>query len=169
VRTDFEGFKEVLRKEIQGEKEYQARAKDEHNLLEELMKITELEVGPSLIENEVARVWDEQKHNIESQGYKMSDYLSHAKKDEAMYKEEVVKPEAIRRVKAELILKRVREILGIESDEAEAQEEVAKVIAQYSNADVITRLRAKLIPGDDYYEDIKNRVTYRKVVDSFFE
>ncbi|EKD29797.1 MAG: Trigger factor [uncultured bacterium (gcode 4)] len=169
VRTDFEGFKEVLAKEIQGEKEYQARAKDEHNLLEELMKITELEVGPSLIENEVARVWDEQKHNIESQGYKMSDYLSHAKKDEAMYKEEVVKPEATRRVKAELILKRVREMLGIESDEAEVQEEVAKVIAQYSNTDVITRLRAKLIPGDDYYEDIKNRVTYRKVVDSFFE
>lgn len=169
VRTDFEGFKELLRKEIQGEKEYQARAKDEHNLLTELMKITELEVGPSLIESEVARVWDEQKHNIESQGYKMSDYLAHAKKDEGMYKEEVVKPEAIRRVKAELILKQVREMLGIESDETEVQAEVEKVISQYSNQDVITRLRAKLIPGDAYYEDIKNRVTYRKVVDSFFE
>lgn len=60
-------------------------------------------------------------------------------------------------------------MLGIESDETEVQEEVEKVIAQYSNQDVITRLRSKLIPGDAYYEDIKNRVTYRKVVDSFFE
>ena len=168
VKTDFEGFKDVLRKEIQGEKEYQARAKDEHNLLTELMAITELEVGPSLIQSEIDRVFSEQKHNIESQGYTMKDYLSHAKKDEAQYKDEVVKPEAVRRAKAELILKAVRELLSIEATPQEVKDEVAKVIAAYSSDKVVDRLREKLVPGDDYYEDIKNRVTYRKVVDSFF-
>ncbi len=168
VKTDFEGFKDVLRKEIQSEKEYQARAKDEHNLLTELMAITELEVGPSLIESEIERVFSEQKHNIESQGYTMKDYLSHAKQDEAQYKETIVKPEAIRRAKAELILKKVREILNIEATEEEVKEEVVKVIAAYSSEKVVERLKEKLVPGDDYYEDIKNRVTYRKVVDTFF-
>ncbi len=38
----------------------------------------------------------------------------------------------------------------------------------YSSEDVVKRLREKLIPGDAYYEDIKNRVTYRKIVDSFW-
>jgi trigger factor len=168
VKTDFAGFKEVLRKEILAEKEYQARAKDEHNLLTELLAITELEVGPSLIQSEMDRVFSEQKSNIESQGYTMKDYLSHAKKDEETYKEEVVRPEALRRAKAELILKRVREMLSIECSEEEVKAEVEKVIAAYSSDKVVDRLRAKLIPGDDYYEDIKNRVTYRKVVDSFF-
>lgn len=169
VKTDLAGFKELLRKEIQAEKEYQARAKDEHNLLTELTKITELEVGPSLVASEIERVFAEQKHNIESQGYTIKDYLSHAKKDEESYKEEVVKPEAIRRVKAELVLKKVRDILGISAGEEEIKAEIEKVIAQYSSGQVVDRLRAKLVPGDDYYEDIKNRVAYRKVVDSFFE
>ena len=168
VKTDFEGFKDVLRKEIQSEKEDQARAKDEHNLLTELMAITELEVGPSLIESEIERVFSEQKSNIESQGYTMKDYLSHAKQDETQYKETIVKPEAIRRAKAELILKKVREILNIEATEEEVKEEVVKVIAAYSSEKVVERLKEKLVPGDDYYEDIKNRVTYRKVVDTFF-
>ncbi len=168
VKTDFIGFKDVLRKEILAEKEYQARAKDEHNLLTELLAITELEVGPSLIQSEIDRVFSEQKNNIESQGYTMKDYLAHVKKDENQYKEEVVRPEAIRRAKAELILKKVREILGIEATEDEVKAEVAKVIEAYSSDKVVDRLREKLVPGDSYYEDIKNRVTYRKVVDSFF-
>lgn len=168
VKTDFEGFKEVLRKEIHSEKEYQARGKDEHNLLTELITITELEVGPSLIQSEIDRVFSEQKSNIESQGYTMKDYLSHAKQDEVSYKESIVKPEAIRRAKAELILKKVREILNIEATEQEVKDEVEKVIAAYSSSKVVDRLREKLVPGDDYYEDIKNRVTYRKVVNSFF-
>lgn len=168
VKTDFEGFKEVLRKEIHSEKEYQARGKDEHNLLTELMTITELEVGPSLIQNEIDRVFSEQKSNIESQGYTMKDYLSHVKQDESSYKESIIKPEAIRRAKTELILKKVREILNIEATEQEVKDEVEKVIAAYSSSKVVDRLREKLVPGDDYYEDIKNRVTYRKVVDSFF-
>jgi len=139
------------------------------NLLTELIAITELEVGPSLVESEIERVFSEQKSNIESQGYTMKDYLSHAKKDEESYKTEVVKPEAERRIKAELILKKVRSLLGIEATEEEVKEEVEKVIAAYSSDKVVDRLREKLVPGDDYYEDIKNRVAYRKVVDSFFE
>ena len=53
--------------------------------------------------------------------------------------------------------------------EAEIREEVEKVIAQYGSAEVVERLRSKLVPGDTYYEDIKNRLAYRKVVDTFFE
>ena len=133
------------------------------------MEITELEVGPALVESEISRVFEEQKENIEAQGYTMKDYLAHAKKDEASYKEEVVHPEAVRRAKAELILKKVRELMHVECSEEEVKEEVEKVIAQYSSEKVVERLREKLVPGDGYYEDIKNRVTYRKVVDQFFE
>ena len=99
----------------------------------------------------------------------MKSYLDHVKKSEDMYKDEVVKPEAERRLKAELLLRKIREMKGTEVTDEEIKAEVEKVIAQYENESVITRLREKLIPGDTYYEDIKNRLAYRKVVDTFFE
>ena len=51
----------------------------------------------------------------------------------------------------------------------EIKEELEKIIAQYQNAEVVARLREKLVPGDMYYEDIKNRLAYRKTVDMFWE
>ena len=81
----------------------------------------------------------------------------------------MVKPEAERRLKAELLLRKIREIRKVEATEAEIKEELEKIIAQYQNAEVVARLREKLVPGDMYYEDIKNRLAYRKTVDMFWE
>jgi hypothetical protein len=58
--------------------------------------------------------------------------------------------------------------MNIEATDSEVAEEISKVIAQYSSEDVKKRLSEKLIPGDSYYEEIKSRLAYRKVVDSFF-
>ena len=99
----------------------------------------------------------------------MKQYLEHIKMDEEAYKETVVKPEAERRLKAELLLRKIREIRKVEATEAEIKEELEKIIAQYQNAEVVARLREKLVPGDMYYEDIKNRLAYRKTVDMFWE
>jgi FKBP-type peptidyl-prolyl cis-trans isomerase (trigger factor) len=96
-------------------------------------------------------------------------YLDHLKQSEEGYKDEVVKPEAERRLKAELLLRKIRELQKIEPSEAEVSKEIEKVIAQYGSEEVIGRLRAKLVPGDGYYEDIRNRLAYRKVVEQFFE
>ena len=81
----------------------------------------------------------------------------------------MVKPEAERRLNAELLLRKIREIRKVEATEAEIKEELEKIIAQYQNAEVVARLREKLVPGDMYYEDIKNRLAYRKTVDMFWE
>ena len=98
----------------------------------------------------------------------MKTYLDHIKKDEASYKAEVIAPEARRRVSAELILKKLRELKNIEASHDEIQMEINGIIAKYQNPEVIARLRAKLVPGDGYYEDIRVRLAYRKVVDGFF-
>ncbi|GAB0175073.1 MAG: trigger factor [Candidatus Altimarinota bacterium] len=169
VKTDLTGFREILSKEIRAKHEYDARAKDEDLLMKEILEASEFEVGPSLLSAEIEQVYREQSENLMQQGYEMKQYLDHLKKSAEMYKDEVVKPEALRRVKAELLLRKIRELKAIEPSENEIKEEVEKVISQYGSNEVIDRLRAKLVPGDTYYEDIKNRLAYRKVVDSFFE
>ena len=167
-KTDIEGLKKILESEIKNRKENETRNKDEDTLMKEILAVSTFEVGPSLIANEVDQIFREHSANLEQQGLSIKMYLEHIKKSEEAYKDEVVKPEAERRLKAELILRKIREMKGTEATEDEVMAEVEKVIAQYGSAEVVERLRAKLVPGDAYYEDIKNRVTYRKVVDGFW-
>ncbi len=134
-----------------------------------MIEAAEFEVGPSLLSAEIEQVHSEQAENLMGQGYEMKQYLDHLKKSSEDYKEEIIKPEALRRVKAELLLRKIRELKAIEPTDTEIKEEVEKVISQYGSSEVVERLRAKLVPGDNYYEDIKNRLAYRKVVDTFFE
>ncbi len=169
VKTDLEGFKEIIKKEISARKEAENRRKDEDTLMKKMLEAATIEVGPALIANEVNQVFAEHSENLAQQGLNMKQYLEHIKMDEENYKETVVKAEAERRLKAELLLRKIREIRKVEATEAEIKEELEKIIAQYQNAEVVARLRKKLVPGDMYYEDIKNRLAYRKTVDMFWE
>lgn len=169
VKTDLEGFKEIIKKEISARKEAENRRKDEDTLMKKMLEAATIEVGPALVANEVNQVFAEHSENLAQQGLNMKQYLEHIKMDEESYKETIVKPEAERRLKAELLLRKIREIRKVEPTEAEIKEELEKIISQYQNAEVITRLREKLVPGDMYYEDIKNRLAYRKTVDMFWE
>jgi trigger factor len=169
VKTDLEGFKDIIKKEISARKEAENRRKDEDTLMKKMLEAATIEVGPALIANEVNQVFAEHSENLAQQGLNMKQYLEHIKMDEENYKETVVKPEAERRLKAELLLRKIREIRKVEATEAEIKEELEKIISQYQSADVVARLREKLVPGDMYYEDIKNRLAYRKTVDMFWE
>jgi trigger factor len=168
VETDMAGFRDIIRTEITNKKEAETRNKDEDTLMKEMLAVSTFEVGPSLIGNEIDQIFREHASNLEQQWLDIKGYLEHVKKSETEYKEEIVRPEAERRVKAELLLRKIKEIKGTDATDAEINVEVDKVIAQYGSAEVIERLKAKLVPGDSYYEDIKNRVIYRKVVDMFW-
>ena len=168
-KTDMAGLREIIRGELGSKKEYDARTKDESLLMEQMLEVATFEVGPELMSAETEQVYKEHMSNLEQQGYNMKQYLDHVKKSPEMYKDEIVKPEATRRLKAELLLRKIREMRGTEPTEAEIKVEIEKVISQYGSTEVVERLRAKLVPGDTYYEDIKNRLAYRKVVDEFFE
>ncbi len=168
VETDMAGFRDIIRTEVTTKKETETRNKDEDTLMKEILAIATFEVGPTLLSNEIDQIFREHASNLEQQGLDIKGYLEHVKKSETEYKETIVRPEAERRLKAELLLQKIKIIKGTEATEEEVTIEVDKVIAQYGSPEVIERLKAKLVPGDNYYEDIKNRVIYRKVVDMFW-
>lgn len=167
-KTDLAGFRQILHDEIREKKEMNARMQDEQKLLEELLKVVNVEVGPTLIEQETDQVLREQKWRMEEQGLTLKDYLHHVNMSEESYKLEVLKPEAERRLKWELILKKLHTILGIDVTNEEVQREVDTLIAKYSKPEVIARLHEKLVEWDPTYEELKSRLIYRKVIDSFF-
>ncbi|MFC1797756.1 hypothetical protein ACFLY2_00815 [Patescibacteria group bacterium] len=100
---------------------------------------------------------------------KISDYLESLKMDEETYKDVNVKPVALKRLQGELILHKLYEEEKVEVTEKELQKEIDEIIAKYGSADVVKRLKELYIPGTKYYEELKQRMGYRKLIDTFFE
>jgi trigger factor len=167
-KTDMKGLREILSKEILGERERNARAKDEEALLDELLKLVTVDIGPKLLELEIDKLYREQASRLESQNLQMKNYLAHIGQTDESYRAETLRPEAERRLKAELILKHLQADRKTEVADEEVNSEVATLLEDYSNQEVRKRLVEKLVPGDSHYEDMRARLGYKKVVDSFF-
>jgi len=169
VKTDLNWFKKILEDEILQEKERRARLEDEAKLLAELEKACKIELWAHLLQHEIDRVYQEHTDNLKTQWIQLNHYLEHLKKSEEDYKKETIEPEATRRLKAELILEKLKTMYDMEVSEKEINDEIEKIMVQYASTEVKEKLKAKLIPWDTYYEDIKSRLKYKKIIDTFFE
>ena len=98
----------------------------------------------------------------------MSDYLGHIRMSVEDYKEQAVRPEALRRTQAELILGRVAELRPLEVADADVQEEVEQILRGYENQTIVESLRKRLVAGEETFEDMRRRMQYRKIIDRFF-
>jgi FKBP-type peptidyl-prolyl cis-trans isomerase (trigger factor) len=71
---------------------------EEFRLMEELLKITKVDIGEKLLKNNIEKVYAEIKENISKDGLKISDYLDSLKMDEETYKNVNVTPIAQKRL-----------------------------------------------------------------------
>ncbi|MDD2870555.1 MAG: trigger factor [Candidatus Gracilibacteria bacterium] len=168
-KLDLEGFKELVKEEIRDTKESNARMDEESRLMEELMKISKLEIGEKLLQHNIEKVFNEIKENITKDGLRVADYLESLKMDEETYKEKNVKPVAEKRLQGELILHKLDELEPVEITEEEMNKEVQNILARFGSADVLSRLKELYMPNSKYYEELKQRIRYRKLIDTFFE
>ncbi len=169
VETDMAGFRDIMETEIRTRREGEAHAKDEERLLEKLFEISTVEPGPRLIDAETDKHYQEHASRLKGQGVDIHHYFQHAGTTEQAYRDEVVRPEAERRIKAELILQHLQSIRPIEISEKQVNEEVVAITQNYQNPEVRERLQKKLVPGDKSYEDIRTRLAYRAIIDRFFQ
>jgi len=49
------------------------------------------------------------------------------------------------------------------------EQEIKTILERFGSKDVLKKLEELYIPGNKYYEELKQRVKYRKLIDSFFE
>lgn len=168
-KLDLAGFKDLIKKEILETKEANIRMEEEIKLVEELLKHTKLEVGAKLLAHQIDRVFEEIKQNMAQSWIKMADYIESLKLTEAQYKENHVKESALRRLQGELILAKLAELEKIEVSEEEAKTEIEKIISRFGNEEVIARLRELYVPGNRYYEELKQRMIYKKTIDRFYK
>ena len=163
-----EGLLRDIRSRLEEAAQNEARAKFEEALLDELLKVTEVEPGEKLLAHEVDKAFADHKARLEEEGLDFKSYLEHLKTDEAAFKEEKIKPVALRRLKAELVLHELKERRKPEVSEDEVRAEVDKLLARYTDATFRAKVENEIYkPGTAYWEEVKTKMSYRKIVDAF--
>ena len=166
---DLKGFKELIKEELLETKTMNAQMDQESQLIDELLKVTDIDVGDKILAQQIEKVYEEIKENVSKDGVKMEHYLESLKLSEEQYKEKNVSPTALKRLQGELILHKLQEIEKVEISEKDMEVEIKKVMARFESEDVLGRLKELYVPGNKYYEELKMRMIYRKLIDSFFE
>lgn len=166
---DLEGFKALIKEEITDTKKQNARIQDEEKLLEELMKISKVEPGASMLKGSMDKVFAEIKQNIEASGANPSDYIKSLNMTEEQYKETHVKPVAEKRLKGELILHTIKDMENIEVSNKDIEKEVKVIMSKYESEQVKERLSELYVEGSKYYEELRTRLAYTKLIDSFIK
>jgi len=162
-------FKKLIKEEIKETKEANMRIEEENKLLEELKKVSKFEIGEKMLENQIRNVFEEIKQNLGKDGIRTEDYLASLQLSEEDYKEKNVKPIAIKRLEGELILHKLGEMENVSVSDEEMQNEVNTIINRFESEDVKKRLKNIYIPWNRYYEEVRKRLEYKKLIDSFFE
>lgn len=165
---DIAWFRELIRSEILDTKQSNDQMERELKLIEELLKYTTLDIWDALLARQIDMVYEEIKQNVSQDGLKMSDYLDSLRLSEEQYKEKHVSSTALKRLQGELILNTLMEKEKTEVSDEVLAGEVEKILARFESGDVLTRLKTLYVPGNKYYEELRRRMAFRNLIDSFF-
>jgi hypothetical protein len=47
--------------------------------------------------------------------------------------------------------------------------EIEKILSKFESKDVLKKLKELYVPWNKYYEELRQRMAYRKLIDTFFE
>jgi trigger factor len=160
-QTDIAALKNTLRENIAHEAEHEQEHKLEQKIFEDLINNSRFaDVPDVLVNEEVNKMIQELEQNAASQGMKMEDYLASVKKDLGQLKLDFA-PEAIRRVKAALIVREINIKENIEVADAEIDKALDQQAEQYKdNEDA-----KKQIYSPEYREYITTVLKNRKVLE----
>jgi len=167
---DLDGFKDLIKSEILDTKESNVRMEEESELIEELLKITKIDVGDAMLAEQINRVFEEIKQNMAQDNVKMVDYLESLKMDEATYKETNVKAVALKRLQGELILNKLWELEPKKSEvsDKDMEKEIIKIKSTFENPEVLEKLEKLYEVDSKYYKELKTRLGFRNLIESFY-
>ena len=154
-----------LKGEIKKQLEAEAAQKDERDyesaLVNELADATEVKVPDTLIDEQKQMVLQEVRQNVVQRGSTFQEYLKGEGKSEEEYIESEVKPEAIRRVKAGLMLSEIADKEGIDVTPEEFEARIQQLKGQYKDE----KMQAELDKPESRRE-INARLRSEKVIAS---
>lgn len=167
-KLDMEGFKALIKTELADVKQSNQNIENELKLIDELLKVSKLEIGDKMIEEQTNRMFDEVKENMLKQNIKMKDYLESLKLDEETYKNNHLLADATKRLQWELILNKLVDTLNPEVSDKDTVQEVETIKKNYQNPEVLKRLDEMYKEWTQAFFELQRKMKMKKVIDSFF-
>jgi len=132
---DFQTIQDIesqLKENLEAEAQQKENQRLEEEMINKIIDQSTFDDLPDiLIDSEAKKMAEELEHNLSHQGLKFEDYLNHLKKTREDLLLDFV-PQAIKRVKSALIIRRVGEEKKIGVLEKEIDEEIEKTKAMYA-------------------------------------
>ncbi len=153
-------LKEAIKKNISMEKEKKEEMRKEKELMEKLIEKSQFDEMPEeIIKEEAKGMLEEMKRNVEAQGGKFADYLSHLKKTEDQLLLDFM-PDAVKRIKIALLLKEV----GKEEKIAVSPEEIEEKITELKKTYAGQAEAEKQINSLEYKRHLNHALLSDKIV-----
>ncbi|MFZ2125880.1 MAG: trigger factor [Candidatus Saccharimonadales bacterium] len=159
-------MKADIKRELTDQKERENSEKVKDNLITQLVAASHVPVPNILIEDQTKSIERDFIQNLAYQGLTMEQYFENKGfADRDKWIEDEVKPVAVKRVKAGLVLAELSKIEKIEATTAELAVNIEKYKQQYANnAEVL-----KQFEQADVQRDLANRLLTEKTVDRLVE
>lgn len=163
---DVAEMKADIKRELTAQKEREATEKLKDNLVAQLIEISKVPVPEILVEDQVKSIQQDFEQNLSYRGISLEQYLASQKfagKDAWIEKE--VRPTAIKRVKAGLVLAELSKAESIKASEDEITAHVEMYKKQYANnKDALAQF-----DNPEVRRDIANRLLTEKTVERLVE
>lgn len=154
-------LKDQLRKNLEEEQIAKEEERLEIEILEKLISISTFEEIPEiLLEEEKEKMLSELEESLERMNLKFEDYLTHLKKSKEDLKKDFI-PQAERRVKTSLIIKKIIQ----ENNFSIGEEELDRAINELLNYYRYDLEAQKNIRTEEYRNYLRNVMLNRKVID----
>jgi len=158
---NLDDLKNNIKDNLKKEAEQKAQEKEQIEIIEKITESASFSAIPQdLVTNEQHSMLHELKSQVEQGGGKFEDYLKHAKKTSEEL-EEGFKDNAEKRVKTQLIFRKIIIDNKIEPDKAKVEEEIKKSEVMYASLPEM----AEKIKTDQYRRYIKMSILNRQVIE----
>ena len=160
-----EELKSNIKKSLLAEKEQKEAQISEAAILDKIISGSKFgDIPESLIKHEAEVMISELEYNIKNQGAKFEDYLMHLKKTREQIMLDLM-PDAVKRVKVSLIIRKVGNLEKISVNHDEIHKAIDDILEQYKgNETVIERVKSHA-----YHNYVENNLTGKKVVEKLRE
>ena len=153
-------LKEAIRNNLKQESEKKEEAKLEHEMFEGLIKDSDFaDIPDQLINEEVHKMIHELEHSVAQQELEFDQYLNQIKKTMDQLKLDMA-PEAIRRIKAALLIRKISTNENIEVSDKEIDQELDRQAKDFKPEDE----KRKQIYSPEYRDYMTTLLTNRKTI-----
>jgi trigger factor len=158
---DIGALRDTIKQNLLSEKEQEARASEEREMLEMVAKKSQFDDIPDMLVNdEIQKMIDELKRGVEAQGLEFATYLQNLNKTIPQMKIDFT-TQALMRIKVALIMREIAKQEDISADEADIEAELDRVAEQYKE-----QKEAKdQIYSPQYREYMEQILRNRKVIE----